>query len=55
MQHLIDKLGGDISIHAPRTGSDASQGYAAVLQQIFQSTLPTRGATRTAAARTAGC
>ena len=22
MQHLIDKLGGDISIHAPRTGSD---------------------------------
>ena len=70
MQHLIDKLGGDISIHAPRTGSDqlflqppmhqrisihaprtgsdASQGYAAVLQQIFQSTLPARGATRPA-------
>ena len=22
MQHLIDKLGGEISIHAPRTGSD---------------------------------
>ena len=26
MQHLIDKLGGDISIHAPRTGSDRWQG-----------------------------
>ncbi len=25
MQHLIDKLGGDISIHAPRTGSDRIQ------------------------------
>ena len=24
MQHLIDKLGGEISIHAPRTGSDGA-------------------------------
>ena len=24
MQHLIDKLGGEISTHAPRTGSDST-------------------------------
>ena len=35
-----------ISIHAPRTGSDISAAYGAQLANIFQSTLPARGATR---------
>ena len=34
-----------ISIHAPRTGSDASGSFAAVCALRFQSTLPARGAT----------
>ena len=35
----------DISIHAPRTGSDVWQTCLANGCQIFQSTLPARGAT----------
>ena len=38
-----------ISIHAPRTGSDRSFGTADVTDTEFQSTLPARGATSSAA------
>ena len=34
-----------ISIHAPRTGSDEMSPFAPVCDDIFQSTLPARGAT----------
>ena len=34
-----------ISIHAPRVGSDRAQQQAAMMQQLFQSTLPVWGAT----------
>ena len=36
---------GDISIHAPRTGSDARPTMTAARSRRFQSTLPARGAT----------
>ena len=36
-----------ISTHAPRTGSDDTQGRANILTQLFQPTLPARGATCT--------
>ena len=36
-----------ISIHAPRTGSDKFRGIDDVMNALFQSTLPARGATRT--------
>ena len=39
-----------ISIHAPRTGSDATQDAIRRLNAEFQSTLPARGATHTVAA-----
>ena len=35
-----------ISIHAPRTGSDARGSFNVNIRIIFQSTLPARGATR---------
>ena len=35
----------NISIHAPRAGSDAVIDLAEVLTEVFQSTLPVRGAT----------
>ena len=35
-----------ISIHAPRTGSDLLAPLNGVLDDVFQSTLPARGATR---------
>ena len=38
----------DISIHAPRTGSDLQIALNRATKQIFQSTLPARGATYTA-------
>ena len=41
MQGFID----DISIHAPRTGSDAYRSKTISVQPQFQSTLPARGAT----------
>ena len=34
-----------ISIHAPRTGSDIKEGFSLFNHQVFQSTLPARGAT----------
>ena len=37
-----------ISIHAPRTGSDRNMAVRAYPEKIFQSTLPARGATRSA-------
>ena len=37
-----------ISIHAPRTGSDGSTTSDTPLTLLFQSTLPARGATRSA-------
>ena len=36
----------DISIHAPRAGSDYGVAVADVYADVFQSTLPVRGATR---------
>ncbi len=36
----------DISIHAPRTGSDMSPSARGCQTNVFQSTLPARGATR---------
>ena len=36
-----------ISIHAPRTGSDAAKSSRRAASRQFQSTLPARGATRT--------
>ena len=41
----------EISIHAPREGSDAFQGGTADAGDIFLSTLPARGATRTRCTR----
>ena len=35
----------DISIHAPREGSDDVLGRGGKLHELFQSTLPVRGAT----------
>ena len=35
----------EISIHAPRTGSDGDPGFYESWDEIFQSTLPARGAT----------
>ena len=35
----------DISIHAPRTGSDMADSHSRMRRMIFQSTLPARGAT----------
>ena len=35
----------DISIHAPRTGSDQGFKFRGIDDVIFQSTLPARGAT----------
>ena len=35
----------DISIHAPRTGSDEQLGLKQIDYELFQSTLPARGAT----------
>ena len=43
------RTSGTISIHAPRTGSDARRYRAASYSARFQSTLPARGATATAA------
>ena len=40
---------GEISIHAPRTGSDLACSAGAPLASLFQSTLPARGATAAAA------
>ena len=39
-----------ISIHAPRAGSDDYMGFAVGTYNLFQSTLPVRGATRVAEA-----
>ena len=36
---------GDISIHAPREGSDLSEREQGIIQELFLSTLPVRGAT----------
>ena len=36
----------DISIHAPRTGSDRAFSFRTLWRMAFQSTLPARGATR---------
>ena len=41
----VRKVGYLISIHAPRTGSDHGGGVLLVSLEIFQSTLPARGAT----------
>ncbi len=40
----------DVSIHAPRAGSDAAEQAARLAEIEFQSTPPVRGATRSAAA-----
>ena len=45
LQALVFPVIGIISIHAPRTGSDALQEIKAILLEEFQSTLPARGAT----------
>ena len=39
----------EISIHAPRTGSDAADAVSSTSTKLFQSTLPARGATPVAA------
>ena len=39
----------EISIHAPRTGSDANGSSVLLMDSEFQSTLPARGATRISA------
>ena len=47
VDELVRILGaGNISIHAPREGSDWEITHAPTLTQPFQSTLPVRGATR---------
>ena len=43
----------EISIHAPREGSDTSDTGINLLQPLFKSTLPVRGATDPASATTA--
>ena len=43
----VQRAGG-ISIHAPRTGSDEMPSSSIWAMPLFQSTLPARGATRTA-------
>ena len=47
---IIDGITGsiDISIHAPRTGSDLNADYQRARDEEFQSTLPARGATESA-------
>ena len=40
---------GDISTHAPRTGSDSAASVSTFASNVFQPTLPARGATRFAA------
>ena len=45
LQRRVLAVGGDISIHAPRTGSDLMPAVASA-NSLFQSTLPARGATR---------
>ena len=42
---IVEWGGADISIHAPRTGSDHADGRASSGAAKFQSTLPARGAT----------
>ena len=42
---ISNDLGGYISIHAPRAGSDVLDYYPLVDENGFQSTLPVRGAT----------
>ena len=41
----MEDADGEISIHAPRTGSDRNMAVRAYPEKIFQSTLPARGAT----------
>ena len=41
----VDKFVGSISIHAPRAGSDCVEVVPVKFLDIFQSTLPVRGAT----------
>ena len=41
----LGSFGSDISIHAPRTGSDAAPQHRYLFLTKFQSTLPARGAT----------
>ena len=46
--HFLMGQAGDhrpISIHAPREGSDEGHAVPVVVKNIFQSTLPVRGAT----------
>ena len=40
-----------ISIHAPRAGSDSKDAIRAAVQELFQSTLPVRGATKKGTSR----
>ena len=44
--HEIRATVRDISIHAPREGSDYKSRYYYLSRRLFQSTLPARGATR---------
>ena len=45
----------DISIHAPRTGSDPSISVLIAARPLFQSTLPARGATQRFASSCVSC
>ena len=42
---LAEQVEAAISIHAPLTGSDSRGRTSCILQMIFQSTLPSQGAT----------
>jgi hypothetical protein len=46
--HALNLVSGHVSIHAPHTGSDVVQLWPVSPVNMFQSTLPTRGATRAA-------
>ena len=52
--HRRNRPGQQISIHAPRTGSDKARAQAPSPVRTFQSTLPARGATLTLDVRVAG-
>ena len=52
-EHLVPLTG--ISIHAPRTGSDWDGRGGTLMEMVFQSTLPARGATNSIRPRWALC
>ena len=47
MRREIARLSDEISTHAPRTGSDRTEEVTQISRELFQPTLPARGATAT--------